>query len=203
MTLSNWLKTYVYNPLLIALMRRFSSPSAEPAFSVFCFFVTFFLIGVWHGRTSEFVMFGVLQGGGVAANKLWQLQLTKAIGRKGYRELTKNELYRAFCRGLNFIWFSFTLFWFWADWQQIHAIFSALSVPQWISIWFAAWLVFTAGLAAWEWLRAALLSFHTADGPVFESRYARVVYVSALGFTSLVISVLLNQPAPGIVYKAF
>jgi hypothetical protein len=184
-------------------MRRFSSPSVEPFLSVFCFFVTFFLIGVWHGRTSEFVMFGVLTGGGMSINKLWQLQLTRVMGRKGYREFAKNGLYRAFGRGLNFVWFSFTLFWFWADWQQIHSIFSALSVPRWIAVWFIAWLVLTASLAAWEWLRAALLSVHTDEGPVFVSRYARVVYVSALGLTSLVISVLLNQPAPGIVYKAF
>jgi D-alanyl-lipoteichoic acid acyltransferase DltB (MBOAT superfamily) len=203
MTLSNWLKTYVYNPLLITLMRRFPSPSVEPMLSVFCFFVTFFLIGVWHGRTSEFVMFGVLTGGGMSVNKLWQLQLTRVMGRKGYRELAKNQLYRMFGRGLNFVWFSFTLFWFWADWKQIHAIFSALSVPQWISVWFTAWLVLTAGLAAWEWLRATLLSIDAGEGPVFANRYARTVYVSAMALTSLVVTVLLNQPAPGIVYKAF
>src|SRR6202041_3957488 len=48
-TLSVWLKTYVYNPLLMALMRRNSSSALEPFLGVFCFFVTFFLVGVWHG----------------------------------------------------------------------------------------------------------------------------------------------------------
>ncbi len=62
-TLSTWLKTYVYNPLLVALMRRFTSPSIEPVLGVFSFFVTFFLVGLWHGRTSEFITFGILQGG--------------------------------------------------------------------------------------------------------------------------------------------
>jgi hypothetical protein len=52
-------------------------------------------------------------------------------------------------------------------------------------------------------LRAALLSIKTSDGPVLTSRYAKVVYASALGLTSVVITVLLNQPAPEIVYKAF
>ena len=51
-TLSNWLKTYVYNPLLIASMRRWPSPVLEPFLGVFAFFVTFFLVGVWHGQTS-------------------------------------------------------------------------------------------------------------------------------------------------------
>jgi hypothetical protein len=67
----------------------------------------------------------------------------------------------------------------------------------------AAWLAATAVLALWEWLRAALLSIRTSEGPVLVSRYARVVYLSVLGLTALVIAVLLNQPAPPIVYKAF
>jgi alginate O-acetyltransferase complex protein AlgI len=203
MTLSNWLKTYVYNPLMIALMRRIPSLSMQPFLGVICFFVTFFLIGVWHGRTSEFVFFGVLTGGGMSINKLWQLGLTRAMGRKGYRELARNLFYVAFGRGLNFVWFSFTLFWFWADWKQIEAVFSALNAAEWLGVWTAAWLAATGSLALWEWLRALLLSIRTSEGPVLISRYARVVYASALGLAAVVITVLLNQPAPGIVYKAF
>ena len=47
-TLSNWLKTYVFNPLLLALMRRITSPTLQPLLAVFCFFATFFLIGIWY-----------------------------------------------------------------------------------------------------------------------------------------------------------
>jgi hypothetical protein len=58
-------------------------------------------------------------------------------------------------------------------------------------------------LAIWENARALLLSIRTSEGPVFTSRYARMVYASALGFAAFVIIILLNQPAPGLVYKAF
>lgn len=203
MTLSNWLKTYVYNPLLLALMRRISSPVLEPFLGVVCFFVTFFLIGVWHGRTSEFVVFGALTGGGMSINKLWQIYLARWLGRKGYKELAKKYLYVAFARGLNYAWFGFTLFWFWGDWKMIHTIFGSLTFVQWVTVWLAAWLLATAVLASWEWLRAALLSIRTAEGPVLTSRYALTVYASALALVAFVMTVLLNQPAPGIVYKAF
>ena len=203
MTLSNWLKTYVYNPLLLALMRRISSRAMQPLLGVFCFFVTFFLIGVWHGRTSEFVIFGVLTGGGMSINKLWQLELTRAMGRKGYRALAEKPVYVAFGRGLNFVWFAFTLFWFWGNWNKIDSVFAALSFVQWLGVWLAAWLAATAVLALWEWLRARLLSIRTSAGPVLSSRYAGVVYASALGLAALVMSVLLNHAAPDIVYKAF
>jgi alginate O-acetyltransferase complex protein AlgI len=202
-TLSNWLKTYVYNPLLLALMRRISSLAMQPLLAVFCFFVTFFLVGIWHGRTSEFIFFGVLQGGGVAINKLWQLGLARALGNKGYKALAKNTVYNSFARGLTFTWFAFAFFWFWADWAQIGRIFAALSAAQWLAVWLGVWLCSTAVLALWEWLRATLLSIKSAEGPLLTSRYARVVYAMALGAIALVVTVLLNQPAPVIVYKAF
>jgi D-alanyl-lipoteichoic acid acyltransferase DltB (MBOAT superfamily) len=202
-TLSTWLKTYVYNPLLVALMRRISSLTMEPFLGVFCFFVTFFLIGVWHGRTSEFMFFGLLQGGGVATNKLWQLGLTRTIGRKAYKSLAQNHVYVTFSRGLTFSWFAFTLFWFWGSWSRIHDIFVALSLVQWLSVWLSVWLAATVVLASWEWLRAKLLSITVSNEPILTSRYARVVYSTALGLVAIVMTALLNQPAPDIVYKAF
>jgi alginate O-acetyltransferase complex protein AlgI len=202
-TLSTWLKTYVYNPLLTTLMRRISSISLEPLLGVFSFFVTFFLIGVWHGRTSEYMIFGVLQGTGVAINKVWQIALTSKLGRKRYRAAAANPFYVAFARGLTFSWFAFTLFWFWASWKQLDMIYSAVSVGEWLLIWLSVWMLATLVLALWEWIRAALLSFSIAGEPVLLSRYARVVYVSTLALVTFVITILLNQPAPEIVYKAF
>jgi D-alanyl-lipoteichoic acid acyltransferase DltB (MBOAT superfamily) len=202
-TLSTWLKTYVFNPLLLALMRRVTSLAIEPFLVVLCFFVTFFLIGVWHGRTSEFVVFGALQGAGVAINKLWQLGLTGAMGRVGYKKRSNNLIYIALGRGLTFSWFAFTLFWFWGDWHQIGMVFAALSAAQWFGVWLSIWLSAAATLTIWEWLRAALLKIKISEEPLATSRYARVVYATALGLLSLVFTVLLNQPAPVIVYKTF
>ena len=202
-TLSNWLKTYVYNPLLLTLMRRVSSQGAQQLLGVLCFFVTFFLIGVWHGRTSEFVFFGILMGAGMAINKLWQLGLTWALGRKKYRALASDFFYRAFGRGLNFVWFAFTLLWFWGQWAELEQVSAALSMVQWAAVWLTAWLSATVILACWEWLRSVLLSIRAGGVQVLTSRYALVMYASALGLAAFVVTALLNQPAPGIVYRAF
>jgi alginate O-acetyltransferase complex protein AlgI len=202
-TLSTWLKTYVYNPLLLALMRRDSSAALQPFWGVLSFFITFFLVGVWHGRSSEFIFFGILQGGGVAINKLWQVGLGRAMGRKAYKTLADHPAYIAFARGLTFSWFAFTLFWLWADWKQIRAIVAALSSAQWVAVWILVLLCATITLAFWEWLREVLLSLKIADSPLVLSRYARVVYATTLGLIAFVVTILLNQPAPDIVYKAF
>lgn len=202
-TLSTWFKNYVFNPVLVLLMRCISAPVFQPFIAVFVFFFTFFLIGLWHGRTSQFLFFGVLQGAGVATNKLWQLGMVRALGRKGHKEIAKNSLYIAFSRGLTFTWFAFTLFWFWSTWQQIGQCFSALGWAGWLLVWTAVWLGASLILDLWERLCAGLLLVRTAEGPVLISRYARVAYASVLGFVTLLVTVLLNQPAPGIVYKAF
>jgi alginate O-acetyltransferase complex protein AlgI len=203
MTLSTWFKTYVYNPLLIAMMRRISALSWQPFFGVICFFVTFFLVGVWHGRTSEFLVFGLLTGAGISINKLWQIAITNKLGRKGYKALAANAVYMALGRGITYIWFAFTLFWFWGDWKHIAKAFSAVGAAEWIAVWGVALAVATVTLAAWEGIRALLMPAATADGAILSSRYARVVYASALCLAALVMTVMLNQPAPGIVYKVF
>ena len=202
-TLSDWFKKYVYNPLLVALMRRIPSPSAVPWLDVLSLFATFFLVGVRHGRTSAFVVYGLLQGGGISINRLWQLGLTRVMGRKGYKVLAVNPVYVSFGRGLTFSWFSLTLFWFWARWKEIYQVFVAISVVQWLGVWLAIWISATLVLAAWEVLRSVLLSIRTAEGPALTSRYARVVYASGLALVAVLMRLLLNQPAPSIVYKVF
>jgi len=201
-TLSNWLKTYVYNPLLIALMRRNSSRALEPFLGVFCFFVTFFLVGIWHGRTSEFVLFGVLQGGGVAINKLWQITLTHWLGFRVYRHVAANPVYTALGRGLTFAWFSFTLVWFWSNWDQIYELFAALGAPAWLAVWGSVWIGAAIVLSSWEWIRARLVTNQTTIG-VLTSRYTRVVFATVISLMTFAVTTLMSQPAPDIVYKAF
>src|SRR4029077_2686093 len=104
-TLSAWLKTYVFNPLTKVLMKRFPSAKAQPVIGVVAFFVTFFLIGVWHGQTPAFLIFGVLLGTGVSVNKLFQILMDKWLGHSAYKQLASNSIYCAFSRGRTFTCF--------------------------------------------------------------------------------------------------
>ncbi len=202
-TLSEWLKFYVYNPLLINLMRRSPSPGAAPFFGVFAFFVTFFLVGVWHGQTSVFIFFGVLQGLGVSVNKLYQILMGRALGRKRYKTLAANPVYNMFARGLTFTWFTFTLLWFWSNWKQLGAIASALSLPSIVVSLLFTFIAASVLLEAWELLRNRLLSIEWNSTPLLLSRYTRTVWATALVVIAVATVLLLNAPAPDIVYKGF
>src|SRR6185437_9963217 len=202
-TLSSWLKTYVYNPLMMVGMERISAPALAPYIAVFAFFVTFFLVGLWHGQTSEFIFFGFLQGGGVAANKLYQVLMQKRLGTKRYRALARNTVYTAICRGLTFTWFAFTLLWFWSNWPQIGAFARALGGEALLLTWIAIWALATLILTAGEALRRGILGVTWSDTPVLLSRYVRTAWGTALVIVTVAAIVLLDSPAPEIVYKSF
>jgi D-alanyl-lipoteichoic acid acyltransferase DltB (MBOAT superfamily) len=202
-TLSSWLKTYVYNPLMLLGMERITAPARAPYVAVGAYFVTFFLVGLWHGQTSEFVFFGFLQGGGVAVNKLYQLVMQGRLGRQRYTALACRPIYLALARGLTFTWFAFTLLWFWSNWAQMTGFAHALGVEAALGAGAAIFALATIAIAASEAVRALLLSVRWQEQPVLLSRYVRTSWCTALVMITAAAIVLFASPAPDIVYKGF
>jgi hypothetical protein len=148
-------------------------------------------------------MFGILQGGGVAVNKLYQIQMAQRLGKKNYKALCAQPLYVIAARGLTFTWFAFTLFWFWSSWGQIEAYYATLgwggALLVWAAIWVGASAVIEIVRRAWE---LALL-IKAGGTPVITSRYTRTVYVTIIATLTTAFILLSNSPAPDIVYKTF
>lgn len=68
-TLSNWLRDYLY----------FSLPGKRIKFFAYInLVITFVLGGLWHGASWNFVMWGALHGVGLAVQRLWQAYFGKA-----------------------------------------------------------------------------------------------------------------------------
>jgi D-alanyl-lipoteichoic acid acyltransferase DltB (MBOAT superfamily) len=202
MTLSNWLKTYVYSPLLLSLMRRFPSQDVAPYLGVFSYFVTFFLIGLWHGPTSMFIFFGVLLGVGVSVNKIYEIFLTSRLGRARYRVLCAHPISAAISRGLTFLWFAFSMVWFWSTWGQVHELadaFGVVAIASALLVLLGAAIVLSALQFAQDWWKE--LVEHQA--PFLISPYFRTAWSTFLGVIVFSATVLINAPAAHIVYKAF
>jgi D-alanyl-lipoteichoic acid acyltransferase DltB (MBOAT superfamily) len=203
MTLSNWLKTYVYNPLLMVLMRRVRSKAVGPYLGAIALFVTFFLIGAWHGRTSEFLFFGVLNGGGVGLNQAYRIFMTARMGRKPFAALGRNRIYVAICRGATLCWVGFTLLWFWSDWGQIGQVASALGPMGVVGALLLVIAVATLVLEAMVSGRKALMALGQPGSPLITSRYLRTAWATALVVFVVAFQTVMDSPAPDIVYKAF
>jgi alginate O-acetyltransferase complex protein AlgI len=199
MTLSGFFKTYVFNRLMLWLMRRFERPSLGLA--VCAFFVTFFLLGIWHGQTSVFAAYGLVLGLGVSANKLYQVLLTRRIGPKAYKALAQNGLYTAVCRGLTFTYFTFSLFFFWSNWQQMSELLSHLDALSLTLIWAVLLVSAAVALALIQAVSQWAASWKVVGEPLLASRYVRTALTTAVIVITAIATVILHVPVN--LYKAF
>lgn len=155
MSLSEWFKTYLFNPLLKVLVARFPQPSIAPFLAVAAFFVTFLVMGLWHGTSSVFVYYGLFLGCGMSANKLYQVLLGRYFGRKRYQALAANVFYGALCRGMTFAYFAVALTCFWTDSDHLKSLLFALG-PLGLTGAFAGMALAAAVIGAGgNYLRAA------------------------------------------------
>ena len=202
MSLSNWFKTYVYSPLLLALMRKFSSRAIEPLLGVLAYFVTFFLVGMWHGQTPMFVILGLLMGLGVSGNKLYQIGMIRRLGRGPYQTLCANPAYASFSSGLTFLWLAAALVFMWGSQAQL-AVLASLFGPVTIVLSFLV-ILCCAAAASWISTMAAGAADTLQAGRVWSGAMVlRPAYYAALAVIVVSVAVVLDAPAPHLVYKAF
>lgn len=107
-TLTFWIRDYLFTPLYMAIARRWTRWAPHLAF--LCYFVALFLAGVWHGATWNFVIFGLLNGLGVSAAKLWENFIIARRGRKGLREYLASKPILYTVRFTNFHFVCLTMF---------------------------------------------------------------------------------------------
>ncbi len=203
MTLSNWLKTYVYSPLTIGLMRAFPSEALEPYFGLLAYFVTFFLVGAWHGQSADFLFLGVLYGAGTSVNKLYQIVMIGRLGRNRYRKLCATPWYVVLSRGLTFAWLGFSMLWFWSTWPDIARFIATLGVPS--AIGGIALVIVASGLVLSGLIRLErpLAEFAFRGVRVIGSPYVRTAFATTLVVITFSVTVLLRAPAARLVYKGF
>jgi alginate O-acetyltransferase complex protein AlgI len=126
MTLSDWFKTYVFNPLMKTLVTRIQVVAWQPALGVVAFFVTFLLMGMWHGTSSMFLIYGLMMGAGASLNKIWQMTMSRFLGKKRYKALADQTFYKYLCTGMTCSWFALALSCFWTDMSQLSALARSL-----------------------------------------------------------------------------
>jgi alginate O-acetyltransferase complex protein AlgI len=203
MSLSNWLRDYVYTPFVMAMMRRNRSKRLDPYLGVIGYFVTFFLIGIWHGSTIIFAIYGLLLALGVSVNKLYQIYLPQLIGKKQYKSLASRLIYKFFARGLTCTWTSFCLICFWASNEQALSIVRALGPAAMAISFVALFLVATVLVNLWEELFAAVRRLTGAAPSSGFGAYARAVALGCLLFGCLAYVMVTHQVNSDVIYQAF
>ena len=203
MTLSEWFKLYLFNPLMMILLTRFTAPKLTAYLGVVAFFVTFLVMGVWHGTTLVFVIYGLLMGAGASINKLWQVACADRLGKKRYRALSQTTRYIYLARGLTFAYFTLALTCLWEpELPQFLALAGRLGVLGEAG----ACVLLTLGFAAASLVLDRVSAWLAARGGALRSFSAGFV-VRNLSLAGRILAVLavasLFNKAPDFVYKAF
>jgi len=150
-TLSEWFKFYLFNPATKELLRVVDRPAVAPWLGAIGYFLTFFVMGVWHGTSAGFAVYGLLLGAGVSLNKAWQVLMIQRLGRRGYTALSGRRWYAVVARTAALSWFALALVLVWSDLQPLAATIAGLGA---------------GGTGIGVGLVVAVVAFGAAVGPV-------------------------------------
>ncbi|PJF29960.1 MAG: hypothetical protein CUN52_05705 [Phototrophicales bacterium] len=84
-TLSNWVRFYIFSPLTRTMLRWRRKPSSD-VIALIGLMTTMIIIGLWHGISLTFFMWGVWHGMGLFVHKIWSDRT-----RKWYNQFKKKE----------------------------------------------------------------------------------------------------------------
>lgn len=109
MTLTQWIRSYVFNPLTRALRGNKEHPLPQWLIILITQLTTMLLIGLWHGVSVNFVIWGAWHGAGLFVHQLYSR-------RTGSWLRTKTDVFRkvytVFSTVLTFIYVSLGWIWF-------------------------------------------------------------------------------------------
>lgn len=203
-TLSEWFKFYVFNPLLKAMVIRWDNPRWSIYFGSVAFFITFLVMGLWHGTSMSFVVYGLFLGLGAMLTKTWQVILGQHVGKKRYRSLTQKSWYFQFSRGLTLSYFAIALICLWLDPQQT----AAIGKTKFIGQVFLAFIVISLAIVLIgifsAFCNARFMPFFQRFSSTAKSYHASLVFSIAFQvFIAINVLAIAGGIAPEFIYKAF
>jgi D-alanyl-lipoteichoic acid acyltransferase DltB (MBOAT superfamily) len=202
MTLSSWFKTYLFNPLLKALAKRYPAGRVAPYLAAVAFFVTFLVMGVWHGSTSVFVVYGLLLGAGVSVNQGWQVFAARRWGKKQYKQACERPLVVYLSRGLTFAYFALALGCLWLDLSELTAVTRRLGLVGVL----AGYAILASGaalsFAAWDALSTGARRLSSRLPRPLPRELAQDLSLAAQVLLVLSVGSFFHK-APEFVYRAF
>jgi len=122
MTMSDWFKTYVFSPLLMALTARWPSAGTANALATVAFFATFFLVGLWHGTTKAFILAGLLLGLGASGNQWYRGAARGRIGKRAFDAMAQGPAYGMAAKGLTFAYLCGAIVPLWMQGQEMRSV---------------------------------------------------------------------------------
>lgn len=156
MTMSNWFKTYVFNAVLMALVKRWPSAKLSDLHGGVAFFLTFFLVGLWHGTTWAFVLCGFLLGMGASVNQTYRNKVRRWLGKKRFEALAERKFYSLAAATLAFTYICFSITPLWLSFGQIKTLVASYTLSGLFAAESVLFLMLLLSLPAIQWWQQIL-----------------------------------------------
>ena len=132
MTLQRFIVAYIYQPLSLPLSRFAAAHDVRgwPSFAIefaVPIFITFVLVGLWHGAGWTFIIFGAMHGLYLCVNEAWNLRhknLSRKRRKQGLPPLVEKKLEAVLYHGITLVAIGYS-----------NVMFRAASVRDAASIW--------------------------------------------------------------------
>jgi D-alanyl-lipoteichoic acid acyltransferase DltB (MBOAT superfamily) len=107
-SLSQFIRSNLYIPIQLQLTRR--TFGRQPLWCASAAFtVAFALCGLWHGLSARYLLWGLLNAGGLIATNLYRHYLRRYLGAKGVKTYLANQPIRVLATVLTFEFVAFSL----------------------------------------------------------------------------------------------
>jgi D-alanyl-lipoteichoic acid acyltransferase DltB (MBOAT superfamily) len=127
-SLSLWFRDYCFTPVL---KRMVKSGIKDPALATLpAYFISFGLLGLWHGRTRPFILCGLMFAAGASANHFYRSSLNRRLDRETLGKLDGNGLYQALAASVTFFYISISITGLWLSSGEFDKLWHSFSVPQ-------------------------------------------------------------------------
>lgn len=209
-SLSLWFRDYCFMPAWSAtrapaLKSMMLLGVNDPAIAVLpAYFISFGLLGLWHGRTWPFILCGLMFAIGSSANHLWRSYLSRRANSNVSGQTVRGPLYQSFASALTLFYISVAVTGLWLPEARFTKVLHSFSIRQ-ASVSFALIVVGLTGVLYFG--RALLKIEKVQSGTIRRMHYffeegtpfllaTKIFLVVAWFFT-------LSTNLPAFVYQGF
>jgi alginate O-acetyltransferase complex protein AlgI len=202
MTLSRWFRIYVFTPVLKILTKKRPEQGHAAANATVALFITFLLVGLWHGTTLTFLIYGAFCGVGAGVNYFYRDRLREWLGRERFGRINAAVVYQSLCAGITFCYLGIAAGPFWLDRATYLSFLRQLAGQGALAVVLAC-LVICGGIWLGRRIYAVLSRLRSIESA--EPKWWRTPEFSAALKINLTLLALLGDSAgiPDFIYGGF
>jgi alginate O-acetyltransferase complex protein AlgI len=201
-TLSDWVRVYVFNPMLRWSTTSMPSRRGSNMAGLVSVFTAFFIIGAWHSQNTIGLVYGMALGVGAVAHRIYGLVLKALFGKGVFKRLSESFIYVRLSQGLTLAFFALSVICLWPD----RATLIQMSAGRMVGLLVAAFTVLTcvAGVCfAVDALFHGLLQQLRKHNAFVRDYRVQTIFTTAQLTVVVFVRIVMAIPAPGFVYQAY